>query len=68
MTHPKEEERHFRTGCYMCPITRSDVLLEMSVPRPWVNWPVRVLCKACGQEHVIEYSDVRQLEPVFGHE
>ena len=68
MTYPVEEERQFPTGCYVCPATGSEVLLEQNVPRPWVQWPVRVLCKTCGQEHVIEYNDVRQVEPVFGHE
>lgn len=68
MTYPAEAERRFPAGSYVCPVTQREVFLEQKVPRPWVRWPVRVLCKACGQEHVIEYGDVRQMEPVFGHE
>ena len=65
---PAKEERHFATGCFICPLTKTEVELEADVPRAWVNWPVRVKCKACGQEHLLEYQDVRSSSPVFGYE
>lgn len=68
MRYPTEEPRHYGAGFYVCPVTKSSLLLESDVPRPWVEWPVRVQCKACGSEHLIDYDDVRQQEPVFGHE
>jgi len=65
----KEEERHFVAGCYTCPQTKTEVQLEADVPRPWVEWPMRVQCKSCGKEHVLEYDDVRQCGgPTFGRE
>ena len=68
MRYPSEEPRHYETGVYSCPVTREEVHVESNVPRPWVAWPIRIICKACGTEHVLEYDDVRQGEPVFGHE
>ncbi len=68
MRYPAAEDRQFAVGFYECPVTGCEVSLEQPVPRPWVKWPVHVLCKACGQEHIVEYDDVRQLEPAFGHE
>ncbi len=67
--YPKEdEERHFEAGCYTCPVTHEEMHLETDVPRAWVHWPVRVVCKACGQEHLLQYEDVDQCCPVFGYE
>ncbi|MBI3669534.1 MAG: hypothetical protein HY237_07135 [Acidobacteria bacterium] len=68
MQHPEGEPRHYKAGFYLCPVTMKEVLLEADVPRPWIHWPMRVACKACGSEHVLGYEQVRQEEPVFGHE
>ena len=62
------EERHFTTGRYICPQKKVEVDLEAEVPRAWVEWPIRVPCQACGKEHLLQYEDVRQLEPIFGRE
>ena len=68
MTQDKGEERHFPTGCYICPKLKKEAQLEAEVPRAWVHWPIRVQCSACGEEHLLEYDDVIQKEPVFGRE
>ncbi len=68
MQYSQEEPRHFKAGFYLCSVTMTEVLLEADVPRPWIQWPMRVRCKACGAEHVLEYEEVRQEEPVFGRE
>lgn len=68
MAYPKEEPRHYGVGSFTCPVTQKDVELEADVPRAWVPWPMRVMCRSCGKEHVLQYDDVRQKEPVFGHE
>jgi hypothetical protein len=68
MGYPKPGPRHFEAGWYICPVRHLEVPLEAAVPRVWVHWPVRVGCVACGEEHVLQYDDVRQKEPAFGHE
>ncbi len=68
MAYAKEAPRHYGTGAYICPVTRAQVQVEADAPRPWVQWPMRVRCKSCGKEHLLQYEDVRQQEPVFGHE
>jgi RNase P subunit RPR2 len=68
MRYPKEEERHYPAGCYVCPVKNLTVELEADVPRPWIEWPMTVRCKACGEEHRLEYDDVLAHEPAFGHE
>ncbi len=68
MTQDKAEERHFTTGCYTCPKSKKEAELEAEVPRAWVHWPIRVQCRACGEEHLLEYDDVHQCCPVFGYE
>lgn len=68
MQQPKEPARHYPAGSYTCPVLKVAVELEADVPRPWVEWPVRVHCKECGGDHLLQYDDVQQHEPVFGHE
>lgn len=68
MRYPKEDPRHFGVGTYTCPVKNVEVELQADVPRPWVEWPYRVRCSACGEEHELGYEDVRQREPAFGHE
>lgn len=64
----KEEPRRFPTGCYICPVKKTEVELDADVPRAWVQWPVQVVCKACGQPHLLEYEQVHQCSPIFGRE
>lgn len=64
----KELERHFLAGCYLCPETGREERLELEMPRAWIEWPVKVECKACGRAHLLHYEDVRRLQPVFGYE
>ena len=64
----KEPGRHFAAGSYVCPQTLAEVELEADVPRAWVEWPIRVQCKACGMQHLLEYDDVHQKDPLFGRE
>jgi hypothetical protein len=68
MRYPKEEARHYAAGYYVCPANNQTVELEADVPRPWIEWPVTVRCKACGEEHRLEYDDVLAHEPAFGYE
>jgi hypothetical protein len=63
-----EEPRHFAAGTYTCPVTHVEVELEADVPRPWVHWPIRIACSSCGETHLLNYEDVLQHEPAFGHE
>ena len=60
--------RHFESGIFVCPECKLEFPLETAVPRPWVHWPVNVKCPACGREHLLEASDVRQPAPAFGYE
>ncbi len=64
----EEKSRHYVAGSYTCPATQAEVELEVEVPRPWIEWPIRVKCQACGMEHLLQYEAVRQKEPAFGHE
>ncbi len=66
--HNSEAPRQFTSGVFLCPTLRTEVTLETEVPRPWVHWPMTVTCKACNLTHVLNYEDVRQLEPAFGRE
>ena len=68
MTIGQKEERTFVGGYYICPMTQTEQALQTDVPRPYVSWPVRVNCKACGSEHLLGYEDVRAADPAFGHE
>lgn len=68
MHYPKEAPRHYAVGIYTCPTKNIDVELEADVPRPWVHWPMRVICQACGEEHEVRYEDVLEPQPAFGHE
>ena len=63
----EDTAKTFRVGCYLCPLTTTEVGLDADVPRAYVRWPVKVRCKACGQEHLLNYDDVPQ-QPVFGRE
>lgn len=68
MRTKKEDPRHFAAGFYICPVTQAEVPLEAEVPRAWVDWPVRVKCRECGQEHLLNYDDVHHTSPIFGYE
>ena len=61
-------QTRFEIGTYECPSTKSQVILELSTPLASLEWPVTVeRCPDCGQEHVVQYQDVRHA-PALGYE
>ena len=65
---PPNLQTRFEIGTYDCPSTKSPVILELSTPFASLEWPVTVECCAdCGQEHVVQYQDVRHT-PALGYE
>ena len=55
-------------GKYVCPISRALVPLQAKQPLAFIHWPVVVeKCASCGQEHVLQLTDV-QHPPVYGYE
>lgn len=65
--HPTPQTR-FEIGSYDCPRTKEQVVLELSTPLASLGWPLTVEhCPDCGQEHVLQYQDVRHA-PALGYE
>jgi hypothetical protein len=62
------EVHPYLVGHYVCPREHKEVGLIASTPRQWVRWPMTITCSLCGEEHVLQYDDVRQDYPAFGHE
>ena len=55
-------------GTYLCPDKGAEVSLEVHGHMATLHWPVVVKpCPACGQEHVLQYEDVRH-PPALGYE
>lgn len=67
---PAKEETlvAFEIGTYICPISKKRVALEAHHPISEIAWPMVIeKCRACGQNHLLEYRDLRH-PPVFGYE